>query len=1109
MKRLYSKSIKSKTTFREDKDKWVNLENILGRGGPQVGDTDFTLQVFGVYSLPELYTRLNQSGSVDAWSYIVKFYDIQLPSGKYNQREMTEEELKDQENKKKPAPKINKKDLAAVKAEEDRLAAELKEKEEKEKAFNDLLNSMSEEDRYHYLKELPTKEPWLSWPEGKSIATIKKSGDKFVELEQDINNEKGAILELQFIPPPDEDPKKRPKPKGMLPDEIKPLYAVAWIDYSKLNETPGLTELEIRAKLMTREKYEKNIDDLEQIINKKVFNPYSPEYEKLNSTKAQNKENVPEGQSTPNNNNNNNNTNTQENETSKDYLEAAGTYIRIRIMLSQPVNPILPDIELPEPILFIKKEKPPKKPITPEEIENDLLRQFKIAIAAIAKVYDEALGESAKGNLIKRDKGNVAQTAKKEDKEQYAYKFLEKFNTSGRADLLKEKLKKFIVRIVRDKFGMKNTPIKGIFKDERDQFYSELYGYLTEILKKASKEFIELKKDELHENVITPFSQSKKEIMDYITRENKEPEDKRLLRLSKENELLNDFSKAVKYYRARLILDPNKEAWLAYSNLAKKLEDIPEVETALINAISLNPENCDINLQLIFCGLLYAKGQINNAINYLTLYILKKGLNETNYVFNAFLSFLYKEKSISPPANVNSSTKGIKNVYDALSKKYYEIAKLFKMKTIPPDELKPPKEEKIEVEEDPKKKKGKEKEKDKKGTEQVTEENIEELRKKGNPRLHPEFKRPILNNEQLDSIWFESVNLFNRYNFFEISEKLLENATEETKQTIAFKAEQAQVLLFRKEYERVVELCNDIIKQNKLSYKAYMLKGHALYNLTRYQEAEQTYIKAIRFKPQEIPFDIEMLVKLGLIYIKQERWYDAKVIFKQIIKKDPETSFAYRYLGYALTQLGDSTEAEKALMKANMLDIENPLIWAYLTIFNLNNGKKNQALECFNELCKVNYNDVKIMKQIANLFYDMEEYEITINIYKLIKEQEKTDGDCYLKIAKIYDEKLDKKKEALQILKEGLDKVLDDSMHQEIELLIQKIEKEELDLILGINDNKENQCDNVIKEQEEQESNLKSNNSEIKEEKANNEVNNNNIEIKDENNEQKEEVIKI
>ena len=1102
MRKTITKNLKSKATFREEKDKWVNLENILSRGGPQVGDTDFTLQVFGVYSLPELFSKLYQSGSVDAWTYLVKFYDIQLPSGKYNQREMSEEELKDQDNKKKPAPKINKKDLAAVKAEEDRLAQEQKEKEEKEKAFNDFLNTMNEEERFYYLKEMPTKEPWLSWPEGKSIATIKKAGDKFVELEEDINEEKGAILELQFIPPPDEDPKKRPKPKGMMPEEIKPIYAVAWIDYSKLNETPGLTELEIRAKLMTREKYEKNIDDLEKIINKKVFNPYSPEYEKLNPVKEPNKDSNPEEK--PQANNENSNNPNPEDDSSKDYLEKAGTYIRIRIMLSQPVNPVLPDVDLPEPISFIKKEKPPKKPITPEEIENDLIRQFKIAIAAIAKVYDEALGESAKGNLIKRDKGNVAAGTKKEDKEQYAYKFLEKFNTSGRADLLKEKLKKFIVRIVRDKFGKKKTPIKGVFKDERDQFYSELYGYLTDVLKKATNEFTELKKDELHENVITPFAQSKKEIMDYITRENKEPEDKRLLRLSKENELLNDFSKAVKYYKARLVLDPNREAWLAYSNLAKKLEDIPEVETALINAISLDPENCDINLQLIFCGLLYIKGQINNAINYLTLYILKKGLNETNYIFNIFLSFLYKEKSITASSNQNTSLKTIKNLNDSLSKKYYEVAKLFKMRSLPPDELKPPVEEKVEEEEDPKKKKGKDKDKDKK-TEQLTEENIEELRKKGNPRLHPEFKKAILNNEQLDSIWFEAVKLFNRYNFFEISQKLLENATEETKQTVVFKNEQAQVLLFRKEYDKVIELCDDIIKQNRLSYSAYIIKGHALYNLNRFEEAEKTYIKAIRFKPQEIQFDIEMLVKLGLIYIKQERFYDAKVIFKQIIKNDPEASFAWRYLGYALTQLGDSTEAEKALMKANILDIDNPLIWAYLAIFNLNNGRKNQALECFNELCKVNYNDVKVMKQIANLFYDIEEYQITINIYRKIKEQEKTDGDCYIKMAKIYDEKLDQKNEALKILKEGLDTVLDDGTHQEIELLIQKIEKEQLDLFLGVSDNKENVSDNVAnKEQSNKELNLKPNESnDIKEENAENEENNN-IE---ENKEQKEEVV--
>ena len=1098
-----SKSFKFKAgAYKEEKDKWVNLENILTRGGPQVGDTDFTLQIYGVYSLPELFSKLQQSGSVDTWTYLIKFSDIQLPGGKFNARELTEDEIKEMENKKKPPPKINKKDLAAVKAEEDRIAAEQKEKEDKEKAFQDFLNKMTPEEQYYYLKELPTKEPWLSWPEGKTISTIKKTGDKFIELEEDVNAEKGAILELQFIPPPDEDPKKRPKPKGLLPEEIKPIYAVAWIDYSKLHETPGLTELELRAKLMTREKYEKNIDDLEKIINKKVFNPYSPEYEKINKINKDETENKSENNQNNQNNNNNQNQNENKNENNdenKDFLEKAETYVRIRIMLSQPVNPVLPDVELPEPINFIKKEKAPKKPITTEEIEQDLIRQFKIAIAAIAKVYDEAMGESAKGNLMKREKGNIMGNNKKEDKEQYILKFLDKFNTSGRADLLKEKLKKFIVRIVREKFGKKKIPVKGVFKDERDQFYSELYAYLTDTLKKATNEFVELKKDELHENVITPFSQSKKEIMDFITRENKEPEDKRLLRLSKENELLNDYSKAVKYYKSRLLLDPNKEAWLAYCNLTKKLEDIPEVETSLINAISIDPENCDLNLQLIFCGLLYIKGQIGYAINYLNLYILKYGLNSTNYIFNAFLSFLYKEKATTTSQNNLLASKAQKNMAnESLSKKHLEAAKLFKMKSLPPDELKPPPEEKVEEEEDPKKKKGKDKEKEKKN--EVTDENLEELAKKGNPRLHPEFKKPVLNNAQLDSIWFDTALLFNKYNFYEISEKLLENATEETKQTIEFKNEQAKVLLFRKDYERVIELCNDIIKQKKLSYNTYIIKGHALYYLNRYQEAQETYIKAIRFKPQEINFDIEMLVKLGLIYIKEEKWYDAKVIFRQILKNNQETSFAWRYLGLALTQLNEFEDAEKALMKANILDVENPLIWAYLVIFDLNNGKKYQALECFNELNKVNYNDVNVMKQIAKLFYDMEEYEIAKNIYKKISDQEKSDGDCYLKIANIYNEKLSQKKEALNILKEGLEKVMDEKSHQEIEKLMKDIEQEEQDLFIGEIDDNENENDNDneennnINEEEEPIEKSVNNESNMKEDNVNLEHTNSNKE---------------
>ena len=173
-------SSKANKKLPEEKDKWLNLQNILDHGGPQTGETDFSFQIIGVYSPPEFFNRLQSSGSVDTWSYTVKLCGAELPGGKYNFRELTEDEKKELDTKKKPPPKINKKDLAALKAEEERIAREQKEKEEKEKEFQAILDKMSPEDQFYYVKELPTKDAWISWPEGQNITTIKKCGDKFI-----------------------------------------------------------------------------------------------------------------------------------------------------------------------------------------------------------------------------------------------------------------------------------------------------------------------------------------------------------------------------------------------------------------------------------------------------------------------------------------------------------------------------------------------------------------------------------------------------------------------------------------------------------------------------------------------------------------------------------------------------------------------------------------------------------------------------------------------------------------------------------------------------------------------------------------------------------------
>ena len=53
------------------------------------------------------------------------------------------------------------------------------------------------------------------------------------------------------------------------------------------------------------------------------------------------------------------------------------TYIYIKIVLSQPINPVLPDIPLPDPLEFIKKEEKTVKTYSVDEIEKATFRILK------------------------------------------------------------------------------------------------------------------------------------------------------------------------------------------------------------------------------------------------------------------------------------------------------------------------------------------------------------------------------------------------------------------------------------------------------------------------------------------------------------------------------------------------------------------------------------------------------------------------------------------------------------------------------------------------------------------------------------------------------------
>jgi hypothetical protein len=96
---------------------------------------------------------------------------------------------------------------------------------------------------------------------------------------------------------------------------------------------------------------------------------------------------------------------------------------------------------------------------------------------------------------------------------------------SGKYKILKETLKKPIIKIVKEKYK-KTKSFTGISIDQkdRDQFYSTLYQFLVEQMRETMRELLQAKKDEVHEELMVSNQQFIKErdlILRNISKRNK------------------------------------------------------------------------------------------------------------------------------------------------------------------------------------------------------------------------------------------------------------------------------------------------------------------------------------------------------------------------------------------------------------------------------------------------------------------------------------------------------------------------------------------------------------------------------------------------------------
>ena len=152
--------------------------------------------------------------------------------------------------------------------------------------------------------------------------------------------------------------------------------------------------------------------------------------------------------------------------------------------------------------------------------------------------------------------------------------------------------------------------------------------------------------------------------------------------------------------------------------------------------------------------------------------------------------------------------------------------------------------------------------------------------------------------------------------------------------------------------------------------EAYILYGHCKFLLQGYDEAQHSYLKAIRISNlQKVQLKDALLhQRLGQILIKRKKWPDAKVVF-EMCAVNYETAFSFMNLGIACLYLDEYENAEKLLTKANILDTSNSNVWGYMTLVLLKNGNRvNSAFQSLKESIRLNINNDDLLLDIGHAF---------------------------------------------------------------------------------------------------------------------------------------------
>ncbi len=167
-------------------------------------------------------------------------------------------------------------------------------------------------------------------------------------------------------------------------------------------------------------------------------------------------------------------------------------------------------------------------------------------------------------------------------------------------------------------------------------------------------------------------------------------------------------------------------------------------------------------------------------------------------------------------------------------------------------------------------------------------------------------------------------------------------------------------------------------------YRVHLLAGRLAFSARRYQEAAESFAKAIEANPKEPA----ARVNLGATLVKLKKFKEAIQQFQEAAKLKPDNETVYYNLGVLHGFLGDQEKAVAYLKKVVQLTPKDANAYLNLAGAYLKRNQKTEALTCYNNVLSHDPANVSAWLGIGNLFKSTGQYReallMTERAYKRI-----------------------------------------------------------------------------------------------------------------------------